>query len=677
MKLADILDKFKQSFSSPLLPEHERRRANLLSVLLLSLILLVPFAYLVAFFTNPEQNPFSSEGIPIAVGAIFCLGASLLINRRSYFLAARLAVIVSALGAWAAVFVSSQGEAVDPFILAFVLVSIVLSGILLTALDTTLLGLAHSVALGLLFPGSTNALTLIGFLSVIVVVSSLITRADFNQIIGQNKKIENTEKRFRSLVENSTDAIVLLNPQGEILYQSPAATKILGYPSDELLNTSVFGLIHSEDLASVTKKLEKLLEDRQLQTRIQFRARHANGSWRWIELAGQNLLNDPDIGAIVGNYFDITEGKEARERIDRQIKQLSALRDIDNVIISSFDLKTNLSAVLSSVSAQLGVDASDVLIFNQAFHQLEYAYGRGFLTSERAGKQIRLGEGVTGLAALERRVVRISDLSEQASEGFGPEFIAREKFISYICVPLIAKGELRGVLEIFQRSTINDDPEWFDFLNALAGQAAIALDNVNLFKVLQRSNVDLSLAYDATIEGWSRALDLRDKETEGHTQRVTKLTVELARVFGLGENELAQVRWGALLHDIGKMGVPDSILFKPGPLTDEEWIGMKKHPVTAYEMLKPIHYLQGALDIPYAHHERWDGSGYPRGLRGESIPIAARLFAVVDVYDALCSERPYRGSWGKTKTMDYLREEKGKLFDPKIVDVFLKMTDNF
>ena len=191
-----------------------------------------------------------------------------------------------------------------------------------------------------------------------------------------------------------------------------------------------------------------------------------------------------------------------------------------------------------------------------------------------------------------------------------------EDFVCYYGVPLISKGQVKGVLEVFHRTALEPDAEWFDFLNTLAGQAAIAIENSTLFESLQRSNLELTLAYDATIEGWSRALDLRDKETEGHTQRVTEMTVKLARAFGLSEAELVQVRWGALLHDIGKMGVPDGILLKPGPLTDEEWVAMKKHPTFAYEMLAPIRYLRLALDIPYCHHEKWDGTGYPRGLKG-------------------------------------------------------------
>jgi PAS domain S-box-containing protein len=190
---------------------------------------------------------------------------------------------------------------------------------------------------------------------------------------------------------------------------------------------------------------------------------------------------------------------------------------------------------------------------------------------------------------------------------------------------------------------------------------------------LKRQNLELALAYDVTLEGWSKALDLRDKETEGHSLRVTEMTIRLARAMGLSNEELASIRQGALLHDVGKLGIPDNILLKEGQLTDEERVIMCKHPTYAYEWLSTIAYLRPALDIPYCHHEKWDGSGYPRGLQGDAIPLAARLFAVVDVYDALTSDRPYRQAWAKEKVLEYINDQKGKHFDPQVVEIFMQM----
>lgn len=192
---------------------------------------------------------------------------------------------------------------------------------------------------------------------------------------------------------------------------------------------------------------------------------------------------------------------------------------------------------------------------------------------------------------------------------------------------------------------------------------------------IERSRNELALAYDETLAGWVKAVDLRDKETEGHSQRVTEMTLRLARAMGVEGEALEHIRRGALLHDVGKMGIPDSILLKPGPLTDEEWELMRRHPIYAYEWLSGIAYLRPALDIPYCHHERWDGSGYPRGLRGEEIPLAARIFSVVDVWDALRSHRPYRTPWPEERIREYLLSLSGIHFDPKVVEVFLTIME--
>jgi len=182
--------------------------------------------------------------------------------------------------------------------------------------------------------------------------------------------------------------------------------------------------------------------------------------------------------------------------------------------------------------------------------------------------------------------------------------------------------------------------------------------------------VELQRAYDRTIEGWAFALDLKDEETAGHSKRVTDMAVRLARHLGMGQEELVHLQRGALLHDIGKMGIPDSILLKGEELTEEEYELMKRHPVYAYELLSPIEFLRPALDIPYCHHERWDGGGYPRGLGGEEIPLAARVFAVVDVFDALTSDRPYRPAWPRERALSYLQAQSGHHFDPRVVEAF-------
>ncbi len=357
----------------------------------------------------------------------------------------------------------------------------------------------------------------------------------------------------------------------------------------------------------------------------------------------------------------------------RRLRRTTALREIDQAIVGSMDIQHVLKIVLKRTISELGVDAAVILLFDPKEQNLHYELGSGFRADSLQFTRLRLGEGYAGRAALGKQTIYIPDLRVRNTDFLRSPTFHQEGFVCYFGVPLIAKGEIMGVLEVFHRASLNPDIEWLSFMETLAGQVAIAIDNATLYRNLQHSNVELSLAYDATIEGWSRALDLRDRETEGHTLRVTELTKRMAEEMGMSEEELVHIRRGALLHDIGKMGVPDRILLKPDTLTDEEWKIMHKHPIFAYEMLSPIGFLLPALDIPYCHHEKWDGAGYPRKLKGDEIPLVARIFAVVDVWDALTSNRPYRPAWTKDQALEYIWEQSGKHFDPNVVEVFLRL----
>ena len=388
------------------------------------------------------------------------------------------------------------------------------------------------------------------------------------------------------------------------------------------------------------------------------------------ELAADEVRLLTTLAEIAGNAI---HRMSLHEQTERRLQHLAALRVVDQAITASLDLRLTLNALLDQVTTQLRVDAADVLLLNPHLLTLEYAAGRGFRRGSPPRLRLRLGESQAGRAALERRTIILPTIPWDERPFIHANLIASENFQAYCGVPLLAKGQVKGVLEVFHRVPLEPDDEWLNFLETLSGQAAIAVDNAELFDHLQRSNAELTLAYDATIEGWSRALDLRDKETEGHTQRVTELTLELAHRMGLTEEERVHVRRGALLHDIGKMGVPDAILLKPGQLTAEEWEIMRKHPTYAYEMLAPIVYLRPALDIPHYHHEKWDGTGYPHGLKGEQIPLAARLFAVVDVWDALRSDRPYRQAWPEDRVRAHIQSLAGTHFDPQVAEAFIRL----
>ena len=363
---------------------------------------------------------------------------------------------------------------------------------------------------------------------------------------------------------------------------------------------------------------------------------------------------------------------QLHEQTQRQVERLTALRAIDQAILSTLDLQSILNLLLEQVTAQLGTDAAALLLYQPQFQWMEIAAGKGLrISSLQQNVRIRLGESHAGRAALERKLEYIPDLSGIHDELTAHLETAGEHFTSFVAFPLIAKDEIKGVLELFHRTQLDIDPEWVNLLETLGNQAAIAIDNAQLFSRQQQANLSLQIAYDDTIEGWSRALDLRDKETEGHTLRVTDLTLQLAQTMGIPEHELVHIRRGALLHDIGKMGIPDQILLKTGPLTEEEWEIMRRHPTYAFEMLSPIRYLHSAVDIPFCHHEKWDGTGYPRGLKGEDIPLVARIFAVVDVWDALTSDRPYRSAWSQEQALQYIQEQAGKHFDPTCVQAFI------
>jgi HD-GYP domain-containing protein (c-di-GMP phosphodiesterase class II) len=354
-------------------------------------------------------------------------------------------------------------------------------------------------------------------------------------------------------------------------------------------------------------------------------------------------------------------------------RELESLHTIDLAIASSEDLAIVLDIILEQAMIRLGVDAADILLLDAAEGELSLGARVGFRTEALLHTRLRSGEGFAGRALQSDQAVIVSDLDTNA-EGFSrsPAFAA-EGFFFYAGHRLMVKGKIVGALELYRRSPFRQYPSWELYFKTLAGQAAVALDNSSLLRGLKRANEELLEANEATIEGWAEALELRDRETEGHSRRVTSMTTDLARRFGIEGVELDRVRHGALLHDIGKMGIPDSILLKPGPLTVEEFEIMKRHPTIARDLLSRLRFLDESLDIPYCHHEKWDGSGYPRGLSGTSIPLPARLFSVVDVWDALRSDRPYRAGWPEEKVLEHIVSLSGSHFDPEAASAFLEL----
>lgn len=368
---------------------------------------------------------------------------------------------------------------------------------------------------------------------------------------------------------------------------------------------------------------------------------------------------------------EIIERTRAQDRLRVQYERTLALRALDSAFTGTYDVPFTLGLLVNQALGHLEADAVAVLLADESKQTLRFAAGHGFPNPAIESIPVPIGFDPAGICALDCSIEIISDFSTSEIRSKRMRMLRDSGFVAYLSAPLLAKGKIMGVIEVLHRTPYEVSLDVLEFIEALVSQTAMALDNTMLFESLQQSNKELSQAYDATIEGWSRALDLRDEATEGHSKRVTEMTALLARALYLPEEEIVHIQRGALLHDIGKMGIPDSVLLKPDKLTLEEFDIIKRHPEYAYKMLSPIDFLRPALDIPFCHHEKWDGTGYPRALKGAQIPLAARIFSVVDVWDAMKSTRPYREGWSDERVCAHIRSLSGTQFDPDVVEAAL------
>lgn len=359
--------------------------------------------------------------------------------------------------------------------------------------------------------------------------------------------------------------------------------------------------------------------------------------------------------------------------------QLGALMGVGRTINSSLGLERVLEEVMDTLIALMRAERG-FLMLREPNGELMVSMARGIAHNNVDDEVLKVSNTIMRKVAASG--VSILTTNAQQDPRFENQVsVAAYQLRSILCAPLKIKNDLIGVIYVDNRAHAGIFRESdLALIDAFADQAAVAIDNARLFENLKKTNfqlesanMELQIAYEATLNGWVRALDMRDKETEGHTRRVTVLTQKLARCMGIDEDEMVHVTRGALLHDIGKMAIPDGILLKPGQLTDDERKLIQKHPVYAYEMLSPIEFLRPAIDIPYCHHEKWDGTGYPRGLKGEDIPFAARIFPVIDVWDALISDRPYRKGLPQDVVLEHIQADSGKHFDPRVVNAFMEM----
>jgi HD-GYP domain-containing protein (c-di-GMP phosphodiesterase class II) len=337
------------------------------------------------------------------------------------------------------------------------------------------------------------------------------------------------------------------------------------------------------------------------------------------------------------------------------------------------DLSVTLNLFLDIVVRQVRADAASVLRTDTHGREMTLAAFRGFRNSNRPQSRFRLDHSLASQAGLQRKTVFLEGKNPGDPALENQPLMKEEEFIAYSATPLIAHGRVRGILEVFHRTAPDPALVRADLLESLALQAAIAIECADSFHKLQKTRSDLAMACDSMIEGFSRAVDLHAREAEGHSLRVSELSIRTAEKMGVTPDQMPALRRGALLHDIGKIGIPDRILWKPEALSDEEWQLMRQHPKFAEQVLAPIEFLRSAMDIPKFHHEWWDGGGYPYGLSGDDIPLPARIFSVIDVWDSLQAQRPFREPWNAAATADYLRQASGRQFDPEVVRIFMQI----
>ena len=497
-----------------------------------------------------------------------------------------------------------------------------------------------------------------------------------------------SEKKFRALAENIPSVVYQCRNDSKytFMYLNDSIEQLTGYPKSDFLDgtLSFVDLYHPEDYKSIPFPNPLGVAINQKPFHITYRIKHKFGNWVWVDEWGTGVLDAyGNVQYIEGVMIDITERKRSEEDLRRHAMELETLAVATSALRTSQNV-TDMIPILArqALRAVNGTYASIFLLEPETGEFVSrgwYAADNPFIASQPYEARLRhqLNTGITGRVAMTGEIYVTEDVQNDPVILILDGEQERLKDVhGSVSLPLRAQEKIIGVMHVWSTEyRIFTDTE-IRLLIALAETASNAIHRAILFEKTQEHAEELALAYDNTLAGWARALELRDELTEGHTRRVTELTLKLARALKIPENEIVHIRRGALLHDIGKMGIPDSILHKPGPFTAQERNIMQQHTQYARDMLASISFLQPAIDIPYCHHEHWDGAGYPRGLKGEEIPLAARIFSIIDVWDALTSDRPYRQAWSKEKTCEYILERSGKQFDPKIVEAFFSLVMN-
>lgn len=492
----------------------------------------------------------------------------------------------------------------------------------------------------------------------------------FGEIITERKKaealIEQSERKYRELFKVNKDGITIhfqssATMPGAFVEVNEAAPNILGYTSEEMLSLTPL------DLEPTVSKEQLIFRNMELENfgnaSYETTFRNKSGRHVFVDISCQKVEYD-NKPAIMTIIRDITDRKQHEN-------ELQAIATLSSALRTAPGRSEMLPVIVEQIVNLLDCDSATIEIIESGTNDVVVEAAHG-LWEPLIGSRQKEGTGINAIIAATRQPYLTQNLEKDP--GLFYHHWARYGIRGSAGVPLIAQEQLIGFIWVGRRSDITQNE--VRLLGAITDIAANAIYRSSLHEQTLKDASELADAYETTLEGWAKALELREQETAGHSKRVVKYTLELAKKFGFSANNLIHIRRGASLHDIGKMGIPDKILLKKGPLTPREWVVMRRHPVHAYKLLSKIPYLLPALEIPHYHHERWDGSGYPEGLKGNDIPLSARIFAVVDVWDALLSNRPYRKAWSNDEVVNYLRDNSGKLFDPEVVETFLSLLEN-
>lgn len=470
------------------------------------------------------------------------------------------------------------------------------------------------------------------------------------------------------LCESISPPTLCVDKEGIIFNANQGACELTGYHKGEIFQRPIYDVFQKKLPTDEVFDFQNLglYQEKELQLI------HKNGKLIPVSF---RVARDTDLEHFFLMLFDLSEFRKAEEKLSIQVDRMQALGNIDRAIISTMDLDFITDVVFDQINAQLGVEFSLLFLNAEDSRNLLCQYSRGLHLIKDNGHHTNPNPALAQRVIAKGEPIIIEDLTETSWFAENEASFPYDDLKFYAGIPLFNLGETIGVLEVCSKDAFSPDPDWVSFFNMIAGQTAIAIVHVNQFHDIRRLNADLLNSYENTLEGWARVLEFKDRETKGHSDRVTQMAMKLGQAMGMTTDELVHLRRGAVLHDIGKLCIPEKILFKEGPLDEYEWEIMKQHPIYAQEFVADIQFLQPATNILLFHHERWDGSGYPLGLKGKQIPLAARIFMVIDVWDALSFDRPYRKAWSLDKVRKYLRESAGKLFDPKVVEVFLEITE--